>query len=305
MAQLQMRPLGRTGIPVTRLGYGAMEVRGPRIWGGRPVTDEEASSILAAVLDDGITFVDTANDYGLSEQYIGRFLANRRDAYTLAPKCGCTMVPAGDHDETPHIWTRDHLLWNIDDSLQKLGTDHVDLLQLHNPSVEQVEQGKLVEVLQEIKAAGKTRWIGISSTVPHLATFIAWGVFDTFQIPYSALERQHEQLIQRAHAAGAGTIIRGGVARGEPGEGQGNADRWNRWEAAHLDELMDPGERRTHWLLRFILSHPGIDTTIVGTKNPAHLAANVGAAEVGPLPPDRYAEAKRRLDEAGDRPLAV
>jgi len=304
MAQLETRPLGRTGIPVTRLGYGAMEVRGPRIWRGRPVTDEEASSILAAVLDAGITFVDTANDYGLSEQYIGRFLADRRDEYALATKCGCTMVPAGDHDETPHTWTRDHLLWNIDDSLQKLRTDHVDLLQLHNPSVEQVEQGKLVDVLQEIKAAGKTRWIGISSTAPHLATFIAWGVFDTFQIPYSALERQHEQLIQRAHAAGAGTIVRGGVARGEPGEGQGNADRWERWEAAHLDELLDPGESRTQWLLRFILSHPGIDTTIVGTKNPAHLAANVRAAEVGPLSPDRYAEAKRRLDEAGDRPLA-
>jgi aryl-alcohol dehydrogenase-like predicted oxidoreductase len=302
MARLETRPLGRTGIPVTRLGYGAMEVRGPRIWRGRPVTDEEASSILAAVLDEGITFVDTANDYGLSEQYIGRFLAKRRDEYALATKCGCTMVPAGDHDETPHTWTRDHLLWNIDDSLQKLGTDHVDLLQLHNPSVEQVEQGKLVDVLQEIKAAGKTRWIGISSTAPHLATFIAWGVFDTFQIPYSALERQHEQLIQRAHAAGAGTIVRGGVARGEPGEGQGNADRWERWEAAHLDELLDPGESRTQWLLRFILSHPGIDTTIVGTKNPAHLAANVRAAEVGPLSPDRYAEAKRRLDEAGDRP---
>jgi aryl-alcohol dehydrogenase-like predicted oxidoreductase len=304
MAQLETRPLGRTGIPVTRLGYGAMEVRGPRIWRGRPVTDEEASSILAAVLDDGITFVDTANDYGLSEQYIGRFLADRRDEYALATKCGCTMVPAGDHDETPHTWTRDHLLWNIDDSLQKLGTDHVDLLQLHNPSVEQVEQGKLVDVLQEIKAAGKTRWIGISSTAPHLATFISWGVFDTFQIPYSALERQHEQLIQRAHAAGAGTIVRGGVARGEPGEGQGNAGRWERWEAAHLDELLDPGESRTQWLKRFILSHPGIDTTILGTENPAHLAANVRAAEVGPLSPDRYAEAKRRLDEAGDRPLA-
>jgi aryl-alcohol dehydrogenase-like predicted oxidoreductase len=65
---------------------------------------------------------------------------------------------------------------------------------------------------------------------------------------------------------------------------------------------LEPGESRTQWLLRFTLSHPGIDTTIVGTKNPAHLAANVRAAEVGPLSPDRYAEAKRRLDEAGDRP---
>ena len=303
MGQLETRTLGRTGITVTRLGFGAMEVRGPRIWGGRPVADEEAQAILTAVLDAGVTFVDTSNDYGLSERYIGRYLADRRGGYSLATKCGCSMVPAGDHDETPHTWTRDHLLWNIDDSLAKLHTDYVDLLQLHNATVEQVEQNKLVEVLQEIKAAGKARFIGASTVAPHLATFISWGVFDSFQIPYSALERQHELLIQRAHDAGAGTIIRGGVAKGEPGAGLGNRDRWARWERAQLDELLGPGESRTQWLLRFILSHPGIDTTIVGTKNPEHLQENVSAAQAGPLPAGVYAEAKRRLDAAGERPL--
>jgi aryl-alcohol dehydrogenase-like predicted oxidoreductase len=105
------------------------------------------------------------------------------------------MVPAGDHDETPHVWTRDHLLWNIDDSLKKLRTDHVDVLQLHNATVEDVERGKLVDVLREIKAAGKTRWIGASSISPHVDTPIEWGVFDVFQVPYSALERTHEQAL--------------------------------------------------------------------------------------------------------------
>ena len=59
--------LGRTGLEITTLGYGAMEIRGPRIWNGRPVTDDEARTILDAVLDSGITFIDTANDYGRSE----------------------------------------------------------------------------------------------------------------------------------------------------------------------------------------------------------------------------------------------
>ena len=77
MATLPTSILGRTGIEVTKLGYGAMEVRGTRIWGGRPVTDDEADRILNAVLDSGITFIDTANDYGRSEEYIGRFLAKR------------------------------------------------------------------------------------------------------------------------------------------------------------------------------------------------------------------------------------
>lgn len=291
--------LGRTGLEVTRLGYGAMEVRGSRIWSGRPVTDSEAETILNAVLDQGITFIDTANDYGRSEEYIGRYLSHRRDEFFLATKCGCTVVRKDEHtDETPHVWTRENLLRGLNESLSRMRTDYVDVMQLHNPSVEQCEQGDLVSVLQEMKQEGKVRWLGISSTNPHIQTYIGWGVFDVFQIPYSALEREHEQAIQAAADSGAGVIVRGGVARGEPGQGLGNPDRWSKWEAAKMDELLPEGETRTGFLLRFTLNHPGMSTNIVGTKNPAHLAENVAAAGRGPLPADVYAEAKRRLEAA-------
>jgi aryl-alcohol dehydrogenase-like predicted oxidoreductase len=281
---LPSNELGRTGLQVTKLGYGAMEVRGSRIWGGRPIEDHQAETILNAVLDNGITFIDTANDYGRSEEYIGRYLAGRRDEFVLATKCGCTVVHRDDTtDDTPHGWTRDK-------------TDYVDIMQLHNPSVEQCTEGDLVAVLQEMKDQGKVRWIGISATEPHLQTYIDQGVFDSFQIPYSALERQHEQAIQAAADSGAGVIIRGGVARGEPGSGLGDENRWVSWEQAELDELLDPGERRTQFLLRFTNAHPGMHTNIVGTLNPEHLAENVAAAS-NPLPEDTYAEAKRRLDE--------
>ncbi len=123
-----------------------MEIRGPRIWNGRPVTDAEADRILNAVLDAGVNFIDTAYDYGLSEQYIGQFISQRRDDYYPATKCGCTVVDAGDHDDTPHVWTRDNLLRNIDASLTRMKTDPIDLWQLHNPSVEQAEQGDLVDI---------------------------------------------------------------------------------------------------------------------------------------------------------------
>ncbi len=148
MATLPTRTLGRTGVTVTQLGYGAMEVRGRRIWGGRPCTSDQAATILNAVIDSGITLIDTANDYGTSELFIGRHHgANRRDKYFLATKCGCHMQHAGDHDETPHIWTRENLLRNIADSLQKMDTDHVDLLQLHNPDVATAESAGLVDIL--------------------------------------------------------------------------------------------------------------------------------------------------------------
>lgn len=296
MSALPTNTFGRTGLEVTKLGYGAMEVRGPRIWGGRPVTEEEADRILNAVLDSGINFIDTSNDYGRSEEFIGRFLAHRRDEYVLATKCGCTVVHKDENtDDTPHVWTRENLFRGLHESLERMKTDYVDVMQLHNPTVEQAEAGDLVRALEDMRQQGKVRFIGISSTAPHLDTFIGWGVFDTFQIPYSALERQHEESIQRAHDAGAGVILRGGVARGEPGSGLGDENRWRGWESANLDELLGEGETRTGFLLRFTNSHPGMHTNIVGTKNPEHLQENVEAAQRGPLAADVYEEAKRRL----------
>jgi aryl-alcohol dehydrogenase-like predicted oxidoreductase len=298
-ARLPTATLGRTGLTVTRLGYGAMEVRGTRIWGGRPVTEEEAERILNAVLDAGITFIDTANDYGRSEEFIGKYLAHRRGEFVLATKCGCKVTYKDENtDETPHEWTRENLFRGLHESLTRMKTDYLDVMQLHNPSVEQCEQGDLVAVLNEMKAQGKVRWIGCSSTLPHIETYIGWGVFDVFQIPYSALERVHEDVIQKAAHSGAGVIVRGGVARGEPGAGLGNQDRWAGFEKAGLDDLLEPGETRTSFLLRFTLNHPGMSTNIVGTKNPKHLAENVAAAQRGPLPEDVYAEAKKRLDAA-------
>lgn len=293
---LTKRTLGRTGLEVTDLSYGAMEVRGSRIWGGRAVTDEQAKAILHAVLDDGINFIDTANDYGRSEEFIGKYLSSRRSEFYVATKCGCTVIRRDENtDDTPHVWTRENLFRGLHESLERMRTDYIDVMQLHNPSAEQAEQGDLVAVLQEMKQQGKVRWIGCSSTHPHIETYIQWGVFDVFQIPYSALERQHEAAITAAAQAGAGTIIRGGVARGEPGVGLGSGDRWDTFEKAGLDELRAEGESRTAFLLRFTLSHPDMDTTIVGTLVPEHLQENIRIAEKGPLPADVYAEAKRRL----------
>jgi aryl-alcohol dehydrogenase-like predicted oxidoreductase len=299
---LSKRILGRTGLEVTQLGYGAMEVRGERIWGGRPCGDEEARDILNAVVDAGINFIDTANDYGKSELYIGRHLAQRRAEFILATKCGCHMQFAGDHDDTPHHYTRDNVLRNIADSLLKMETDCVEVLQLHGPPVEDCEKGGLVEVLQELKKAGVVKFIGNSSTLPHLPTYIDWGVFDVFQIPYSALERRHENWITKAAEAGAGIIIRGGVAKGEPGEAQGiiSENAWQTFEKAKLRELCEEGESATSFILRFTLTHPHCHTTIVGTKQRAHLEDNLATAARGPLPDDVYAEAKKRLDSAGE-----
>ena len=269
--------LGRTGLEVTRLGYGA----GHR----KPMDDPHRERILNAVLDSGINFIDTARSYGNSEELIGRYLSHRSAEFYVATK--------------GHTWTKEGLIQGLDESLVRLKADHVDLMQLHGPTVDQCERGNLVEALQEMRQQGKVRWIGVSTNLPHLPTYLEWGVFDVFQLPYSALQRGHEDWIAKAAEAGVGIIINGGVALGEPRIGKGSPDQWRKFEEAGLDELLEEGESRTAFVLRFTLTHPHAHTNIVGTTSPDHLRENVEAVLKGPLPADVYAEAKRRLDEAG------
>jgi len=300
MAELEKRPLGRTGIPVTVLGYGAMELRGIDSR-GREVGASDAKAVLNGVLDSGITWIDTSIDYGDSEALIGHDISSRRNEFFLASKCGCIVNPkdSGPTGGVRHVYTRKNIIDGVNQSLKRMRTDHLDLVQFHgSPSQSVLDAEGAVQTLQELRREGKVRFIGSSSTLPNLADHVKMGVFDAFQIPYSALERDHERIITQAAKAGAGIIIRGGVARGEPGEGQGRADRWRGWDAAGLDDLLE-GMTRTEFMLRFTISHPDVDTIIVGTLNPKHLAENVAAAKRGPLPAATYAEAKRRLDKAG------
>ncbi len=272
--------LGRTDLEVTRLGYGAAH--------RRALTDDEIGNMLNRVLDAGINFIDTANDYGNSEEMIGRYIRSRRDEYVLATKCGC-------HPRDGHIWTRENLERGLHESLARLRVDSVDIMQLHNPSVAACEEGELVQCLEDMRSQGYVRWIGVSSTLPHLPTFLEWGVFDVFQIPYSLLETEHEESISQVARANAGTIIRGGVALGEPGYGTSTDQAWEAVQNGLLDDLTAPGESRTALMLRLTLVHPGLHTTIVGTTNPDHLDENVKAALAGPLPDDVVTEARNRL----------
>ncbi len=295
--QLPTVVLGRTGLKVTRLGHGAMEIRGAP--GGRPVSENDARKILTAVLDAGITYIDTSNDYGRSEELIGRLIGSRRDEYYLATKCGC--IPGGGE----HDWTRKNLFRGLNESLERLQTDYIDVMQLHNASTDQVELHGVVDTLEEMRSLGKVKWIGASTTLPHLPVYLDWGVFDVFQIPYAAVLREHEMWITRAAEAGIGTVIRGGVGKGEPGVGVATEDRWAPYNNAGLDDLLEEGETPTAFMLRYTLAHPNVHTVIAGTLNPDHLTENVSVAKDGGLPEDTYAEAKRRLDAVGENPSAV
>src|SRR4026207_2108002 len=156
MTELPKRQLGRTGLQVTMLGYGAMELRGaPR---GRDVTDTQAEVILNAVLDAGINYIDTSVDYGVSEERIGRYIGDRRSEYYLASKCGCLVgaptAPAGQ--VSPHVYTRENIVAGGEQRLLRMKTDYLDLVQFHiSPSKRTLEENGSLEALMMLKQAGK------------------------------------------------------------------------------------------------------------------------------------------------------
>jgi aryl-alcohol dehydrogenase-like predicted oxidoreductase len=311
MATLTQRTLGRTGVEVGVLGYGGMELWGEGFRGKRGATRSEARAVIGALLESGINFIDTAPDYGSSEDYLGEFLAGRRDEVFLASKCGCKVDPESlrlaGQIVTDHDFSRAVILAGVERSLRRLRTDHLDLLQFHmNPSLGVLQATDAIETVLEMKQQGKVRFLGCSSSLPELEDHLSLGVFDVFQIPYSGLDREHEGAISRAAAAGAGIVVRGGFGKGSASaqiRSAVNAHRisWETYEAADLSDLCD-GMSRLEFMLRFAISHPDVTTAIVGTMFVDELQEDVRIAEKGPLTPGVYTAAKERLSSMGSVP---
>lgn len=289
------KKLGHTDLEVTQLGYGSMGLRGPRTWGVRVVDDEHAERMLNAVLDAGINFIDTSPDYGVSEERIGRFLAGRRAEFILATKCGCVPRQHDDHLEIDHVWKREVIQQNVETSLTRLRTATIDLLQFHGGDAETLEREGLIDLLLDFRRQGLIRFIGVSTKLPNLHGLIELGVFDTFQLPYSCLAPEHHDAIGAAAEKGAGIILRGGIAQGGP-EAEIQRPALNDvLHEARLAELLPADMPPAELILRYTLSHPHCHTTIVGTCNPEHLAANAAAAARGPLPSNLVDELNRRV----------
>ena len=254
------RVLGRTGLEVTTLGYGAMELRGER-----PAVPTSTTPTRSASSTPCSTPASTSSTprstTAAARSSSASYIANRRGEYYLASKCGCVPgAPAG----SDHVHTAENIRAGVEHSLRLMKTDHLDLVQFHRSLTARTSsrpKGALGELLK-LRDEGKVRFVGVSGTLPNLDEQIDMGVFDAFQIPYSALQREHEDAIAQAAAAGAGIIIRGGVARGAPEDWERpryymvTTDTMKqRWDEAKLDELLD-GMDRVAWLLRFTLSLP-------------------------------------------------
>lgn len=202
---------GSHALPVTVLGYGAMSIAGA--YG--PIAESDAQTLLHDTYDRGVTFIDTANIYGLgvSESILGKFLAGRRHEFTVATKSG--IVPEGDAGKRSVNGRPEHIREQIELSLERLGTDYVDLYYLHRPDPN-VPVEESVGALAELVEAGKVRTIGLSEvTGEELRRAHAVHPITAVQSEWSIFARDVEHHVLPACAElGVGFVAFSPVGRG-------------------------------------------------------------------------------------------
>ena len=303
---METTDFGKTGLKITRLGLGLAEISRQE----RSKVVEEADRVLNAALDGGINFLDTAACYGRTEEIIGATVAQRRDEYILATKCGHTTddgdrgIPWTEHES----WTGPAVTESIDRSLRRLQTNHLDIVQLHSCDVDVLEHGEVIEALVQARDAGKTRFIGYSGDNAAARWAVESGLFDSLQTSFNLVE-QHARtkgLFEAAEAQGMGVIIKRPVANGAWGKARSPysyADEYFR--RAQIMERMGPlpkaPENPILLALGFVLSQSEVDTVIVGTHNPSHLSSNIEMiTRQLPIPIETVEALQRRFEEADD-----
>ncbi|MDQ2809024.1 MAG: aldo/keto reductase [Chloroflexota bacterium] len=268
--------------------------------------------VLEHALDLGITFFDTAADYRRSEELLGQALRGRRDRVILATKCGRSQTLHGAEWAVREDWSAAGVIATVQTSLRQLGTDYLDLVQLHSPPAWVLDDGAALRGLQRLQAGGLVRHIGISADDAVAAQAVALGVFATLQISYSLLQQEAgAALLPAAAAQGMGLIIKQPIANAIPllAERPAHPDWAGKWDVAQrLDwAVLAPDGDRLGLALRWVLANPLVSTAIIGTSHAAHLDANRRAALAPPLPPaivqqvaTQYAAARQQIaQEAG------
>ncbi|OGT56516.1 MAG: hypothetical protein A3E01_10545 [Gammaproteobacteria bacterium RIFCSPHIGHO2_12_FULL_63_22] len=279
------RSYGSSGLQLSELGLGAGQLGDARL------SEVDAADLLAASLDAGVTLIDTAPSYGLSEQRIGRHLASRRNEAVISTKLGYGVEGIPD-------WTGPCITAGVDQALRILRTDHLDIAHLHSCPWSVLAQGDVVDALERVKQAGKVRAIAYSGENEDLDYAVGMDRFDGFMASLNLFDqRVIDRILPRI--TGKGFIAKRPSANhpwrfGSQPVGDYCETYWQRWQAMDLDnDGMEWGELA----IRFALSIPGVSSAIVGTGRTAHLLQNRDWAMAGPLAPETVASWRKRFAE--------
>lgn len=299
---MDYRPLGRTGVRVSPLCLGTM-MFGP--WGNADEAD--SIRIIHSALDAGINFVDSADVYsgGVSEEIVGKALAGRRDDVVLATKFFMPMDDSPNHRGGSRRW----IIQEVENSLRRLGTDWIDLYQVHRPSPD-VDIEETLGALSDLVHQGKIRYIGSSSFSGSQIVEAQWASrernlerFVTEQPPYSILVRGiEEDILPTTLRHGMGTLtyspLSGGWLSGKWRTGAAAAPTSSARPSARFDMSSPANQRKLDIVenlaqlaeqndmtlielaIAFAINHPGVTAAIVGPRTMEQLESYLPAAEL-------------------------
>ena len=317
---MELRTLGRTGWRVSEVGFGAWGIGGN--WG--PVQDEQSLATLHRAIDLGVNFVDTADGYGdgRSEKLIGQVLRDRPgERIYVATKAGRRL--------SPHVasgYNRENLTAFVERSLRNLGVEVIDLLQLHCPPTEVYYRPEVFGVLDDLVAAGKLRYYGVSvEKVEEALKAIEYPQVQTVQIIFNMFRHRPAGLFFReALARGVGILARVPLASGlltgkmtrQTTFAESDHRHYNRQGASfdvgetfsgvpfdvglqaveELRSLVPEGAAMAQMALRWILMFEAVSVAIPGAKRPSQAAENVAASELPPLSAETMAAVRDVYD---------
>ena len=291
---MERRELGRTGLRVSVLGFGGAEI------GFERTEPSRVTRLLHEALDAGLNAIDTAECDGDSESLIGQAIADRRQDCLLFTKCG-HFEGTGRDD-----WSVASLEQSIARSLSRLRTDHIDVLQLHTCTEEDLRHGEVIEVAERARQRGQTRFIGYSGDGPAARYAVDCGRFDTLQTSINVADQEALSLtLPLARARGVGVIAKRPIANAAWRSGARPANAYHHVYWDRLQRLDDPFLRRPPAesigeALRFTAAIPGLHTLIVGTTKPGRWRENAALLTAGPMPPEEFERLRARWREVAD-----
>lgn len=306
---MRSRPLGRTGLQVSEVGFGAWAIGGNdhgNSYG--PTDDRESIAAARRAVELGVNFFDTADVYGWghSEDLLGEALQDHRDEVYLATKVGGDFY----HGGVRMNFDPGYVAFALDRSLKRLRTDCVDLYQLHNPPAEMMADPATYVVLEALKSENKIAHYGVSVHEPTEALLcLESGKPEVLQVPFSLFRQDWiNEFLAEARRSGVGVIAREPLGNGfltgkiHPDAKFPQGDIRHHWPpamisarataASHLSFLARPDRTLAQAALQFVLGFPEISVTIPGAKTVAQVEENVAATNAPSLTETEIREAR-------------
>lgn len=280
--------IGQSELQVSEIALGCMSIG---------TEEQTAVRIIHEALDRGVNLLDTADlyDAGRNEELVGRAIQGRRDQVVLATKVGNRRVPG----QEGWVWdaSKAYILSAVKDSLKRLGTDYIDLYQLHGGTLED-NIDETIEAFEQLQREGVIRYYGISSIRPNvIREYAARSNIVSVMSQYSLFDRRpEEEVLPLLEAKGISAIVRGAVAGGaltEEGEAKLAKGYLGRDEAelrelrARLKKAADRPLNET--ALKYVLASPAVAAVVAGASSVEQLRANVAQAAGSPLTPEELA----------------